>query len=351
MAPTTVLVFFILQIFSWTAESAEVLSTLNWQSQKMFQKTKVGGLSGILYQGDKNSIWAVSDDRGRFGYPRIYEIRMKWDPKNPKSSLELEVVDVLEIKKDKQQFDFEAIAMLPWGNFLLASEADTETKPRTAPMLWDIKVGSGHGEKVSVARSYAAPDDFTPNPTGQQKVGAQNNSGWEGLSQFDGQQKWLAAMESPLITDKPLGFTWFVEYIMPEAWVIRHARRWKYPLEKTEVEGSFWSVAEVLGKKDEIFWVLERDYSLGFGGVKFKGRIYEVDLSKATKESDGSMKLSKKLVFDFHQVFPEAYKYANYEGISWGPLDSRGKRTLLVVSDNNFFAGDDTQWILVGGLE
>lgn len=354
MAKAAILVFF--SLFCMRAWPAEILGALSWQSQKMFNKTRVGGLSGIIFDTERNSLWAVSDDRGRFGYPRIYEIKINWEAKKKGAKLDLQVVDVLEIKDDtgkdpKNSFDFEAIAMLPWGNFLLASEADSQSKPRTPPLLWDIKMGSGHGPKVSVARSYDAPKEFNPDATGKQKVGAQNNMGWEGLSQFPGQNKWLAAMEGPLLQEKDQGFAWFVEYQMPEAWVIRMARKWKYPLEKTDVQGQFWTVAEVLGKKEEIFLVLERDYSMGFAGVKFMGRLYEVDLTKATKEADGSLKLSKKLVIDFNQVFPESYKFANYEGITWGPADSRGQRTLLVVSDNNFFAGEDTQWVLLGGIE
>jgi len=59
--------------------------------------------------------------------------------------------------------------------------------------------------------------------------------------------------------------------------------------------------------------------------------------------------VSKRLVFAFDDL---GIPIDNIEGMTFGPNLPDGRRTLVIVSDNNFSAGQFTQFIaLAAGIE
>ncbi|MGW5647996.1 esterase-like activity of phytase family protein [Saccharopolyspora sp. NPDC003752] len=97
------------------------------------------------------------------------------------------------------------------------------------------------------------------------------------------------------------------------------------------------------------FLALERGYAAGVGT---KGRIFEFSTDGADDVIDrhsladgGFRPVRKELLVDLDEI---GLPYTdNVEGISWGPRLPTGERVLLVVSDNNFSARQQTQLIAI----
>lgn len=85
--------------------------------------------------------------------------------------------------------------------------------------------------------------------------------------------------------------------------------------------------------------MLERRYANGFG---YNVKLFEVDTRRATDVKDVESlagtditPIRKRLVLDFDDLgLP---KIDNFEAMAWGPRLPTGERTLLVVSDDNFW--------------
>ncbi len=105
------------------------------------------------------------------------------------------------------------------------------------------------------------------------------------------------------------------------------------------------------------YWSLERSYASGYddGGNDIK--LYKIDLTAATQVQEESSLIEKEfipvkktLLLDFNSIREKlpSKTIDNIEGITFGPLLNNGKRSLIVVSDNNFnaFGAQITQLIL-----
>jgi hypothetical protein len=89
---------------------------------------------------------------------------------------------------------------------------------------------------------------------------------------------------------------------------------------------------------------LERSYTMGVGN---RVRIYRLDLAGASDVADREglgdtsfTAVRKTLMLDLAVL---GIPMDNLEGMSWGPLLPNGRRTLILVSDNNFSARQITQ--------
>jgi hypothetical protein len=89
--------------------------------------------------------------------------------------------------------------------------------------------------------------------------------------------------------------------------------------------------------------VLERSFSVGVIGNQV--RLYEIDISKATNvltaaNLQGATAVTKRLVLDFETLKTQLGGIANLEGITFGPRLANGKRSLVVIADDNFPLAD-----------
>jgi hypothetical protein len=92
--------------------------------------------------------------------------------------------------------------------------------------------------------------------------------------------------------------------------------------------------------------VLERAYIAGFGASL---RLYEID-TRAASDTLALERLvagqyravPKRLVADFARL--GLSRLDNTEGMCWGPRLPNGRRSLVVVSDDNFSARQVTQF-------
>jgi 3-phytase len=83
---------------------------------------------------------------------------------------------------------------------------------------------------------------------------------------------------------------------------------------------------------------MERSFSVGAPGTGNTIKLYLVDLHK-----HGSGPVEKRLLVDLDVL---GIPLDNLEGMTFGPRLRGGKRTLLLVSDNNFSAAAFTQFLL-----
>ncbi len=183
-----------------------------------------------------------------------------------------------------------------------------------------------------------------------QEIGPRRNFAFEGLSFApDGNSIWVAT-ESALFQDGPLatpgaGTVTRITHLDRDGKVLG---QFAYPLDPIQAMpagkgGGDNGVAEFLALDDRRALVLERSGVEGADGIwKLYIRIYAIDTTGATDiaavpslAGASYRPVVKRLVIDLAKT-PDLGPIDNIEGMSWGPLLSDGKRSLVLVSDNNF---------------
>ncbi|MEI8017274.1 MAG: esterase-like activity of phytase family protein [Schlesneria sp.] len=193
-------------------------------------------------------------------------------------------------------------------------------------------------------------EELPPNNTS----GRQNNRGWEGAALSDDGQKLYTIAQSPLIQDGGLD--------EKNKRVGINVRIWEHDLTTGGSREFLYQLDDKSLGCSDIEWispnrllVIERD---GKPGNETKAKLlYEIDLSGATDISsierlpvkgapEGVRPVAKKLFIDLlapkyglaGDKFPE-----KIEGIAFGPKLADGYRVLIVASDNDFRADQDTE--------
>ena len=193
-------------------------------------------------------------------------------------------------------------------------------------------------------------EELPPNNTS----GRQNNRGWEGAALSDDGQKLYTIAQSPLIQDGALD--------EKNKRVGINVRIWEHDLKTGGSREFLYQLDDKSLGCSDIEWVspnrllvIERD---GKPGNETKAKLlYEIDLSGATDISsierlpakgtpEGVRPVAKKLFLDLMSPkyglagdkFPE-----KIEGIAFGPKLEDGSRVLIVTSDNDFRADQDTE--------
>lgn len=293
----------------------EFVKAVEFSPKHDFKKTRVGGISGIIYEADTQTLWAVSDDRGKLAPPRIYKLKLE-------SDLSLKFVDVIYVKdkeSDRPVYDLESIALLPWGNFLLASEGDDRARPARAHRLFEVKT---NGEYV---RDYELPEAYKSGK-GSQPKGLRTNFGFEAMGMARDGKSWLLGTESWLAQDSE-NVSHLLTYEMKEAWVLTPGTEYLY---KPNFEvGLVNGLTDILNWKDDLWFFLERAAHFDGGEIKTHCQIV---LAKVA----GKDPIQGKPILDLPQVKSKNTSFnENYEAMSLGPRHE-GSQILIVANDNNF---------------
>lgn len=296
----------------------EVLGVFEFPAKTSFKKTRLGGISGLFYDGDTKVLWAVSDDRGKYGNPRLYKLKIK-------PNFKIEITDLVFVKDTKEKtpvLDLESMAPLPWGNWLLASEGDDRSRPPRAHRLLEIKPDGTY------VRDYDLPAAYLPGGKPQEPQGLRTNFGFEAMAANSQDGKtWVMGSEIGLHQDQD-GRTRLQGYEMKEAWVLQPSKEWFLPLQ--ENEGVFTGLTETLNWKDDQWLFLERSAYLEAKGIVSKAKIFLGQLG-------GSAQVKTELILDLAQLKFKDFTFEhNYEAMTFGPPDAQGRSTVIVASDNNF---------------
>lgn len=330
-----------------------------------FEKATIGGLSGIVWAN--NTLYALSDDKGRAGEPRFFEFDFSVDQKvvnlKPKA---VHYITGLPMDGDRKAgLDPEGLVRFSDGDFLISSEGNNDAKPREMPRIFRVNSAGVWKSDLPI------PDKYLPESTGQQKKGIQNNAAFEGLTEFGDGKFVFTSTESALSQDFIAGEEEKGDWIRILKYenkgqkgyqpVAEYAYRVDAFKDNQKGKEVFRGVSEILALSETKLIVLER-------GVRIFSKnmwaqtigIYLVDLSKGTdvsslnKLSDGKFTgVDKIKLIDFETdlVKERGDKVVqNFEALTWGPKLADGRKSLLVMGDNNFSKKEITE-LLVFAVE
>lgn len=326
-----------------------------------FRGTTVGGLSALDHDPATGRWVALSDDRSERQPARFYGLAIGLDA----GRLDVQVQDVVTLRgADGQPFpkrssggevvDPEGMRLLPGGAGLLwTSEGDDSANQ--PPALRHARLDGSH------VRTFELPAmlQFPARPG----TGPRPNLCLEGLALTpDGRTAW-AAMEAALRQDgpepgvgRPGGPCRFTAFDVATGRAVRQVAYMPDAVPfPPAVPGTFADngVSEVLMIDATRMLVLERAYAMGVGNSL---RLYEIDTAAASDTlalprlvAGEYRPAAKRLVADFAQL--GLTRLDNTEGMCWGPRLSGGRRSLVVVSDDNFSARQVTQFAAFEYLE
>lgn len=305
----------------------------------------VGGLSGMFWDGSK--LTAVSDDRGKFGSPRLYELEMKITA--GKVDFHISKVQYFKDAPKDWIMDLEGLASLPGGDMVLSTEGDNDRKPRAMPRIFVTSANGVYKSEITL------PEKFLPESTGLQKKGIENNRGFEGLTANPNGQNLYIMNEYPIIADQgddDQNYWLRLVDLKKDKDSFKAAAEYPYMVTRMPNTSSgvevFRGISEILFSDEGEFIVLERGARLTKTGIAYTGGLYWAssagvkDVSKVASLADGkAMAMKKEKLLDFEELFKNQ-KIENFEALAWGPALPDGRKSLLVLSDNNFSAKERT---------
>ncbi len=324
----------------------------------------IGGISGLTPHGTSGAILGVSDARDR---TRAYEFTLEGEGASfrvvPTQVIALGGRAPTSPEPEPQTVDLEAIAVAPDGGLLVTTEGDGDRSPRlpTAVLAYDLE-----GRFLG---STSLPPAFATSPSGPITVGTRRNAGFESLTVVPGGKTLFVGAESPLAqddepaTEERGARTRILEYrrAADGTWV--PGRQFVYPLDAVAGREftptlSINGLVELLALSDDHLLALERSYVEGSGGRRRNRiRIYEVSIAGADdvsgipslRNAPSVTPATKRLVLDLDDVQGLSARLAaldNFEGMTLGPRLADGSASLVLVSDDNFNATQQTAFLL-----
>lgn len=327
-----------------------------------FAGTVVGGISGIDYDAVNNRYVLQSDDRtttDSANAPRMYTAQLSFTEtafsgvtflstfsmKQPGGAVYPKVPDPLVADPEAVRVDRAT------GNYVWVSEGDRTLASGTTPArLIDPFIREVRPDGTHV-REYTLPAMFKMAAT---ESGPRGNAAFEGIAFTPSNARAVVLMEGALFQDGPAPTTTagavaritVFDRATGQA-VAQHA----YPIERVQAEpqpaGQFTvnGPTEILALSETRFLVLERSFSVGVVGNQV--RLYEINtanasnvLNTASLAGGGYTPVTKRLVLDFETLKAQLGGIANLEGMTFGPRLANGRRSLVVVADDNFPTAD-----------
>lgn len=310
-----------------------------------------GGISGLDYDPAADVFYAVSDDRAEHGPVRFYTLKIAIDAKG---IAKLDVAGMTPLTdKNGEPFaqrgiDPESIRYDPDRKALVWS---SESDAKGVPSIWESGL-DGHFQ-----REFQLPAYEIPSADGTQGIYA--NTGPEGIALSSGPDTLAAITENGLVQDGPKTS---VEAGSRSRLTLFDRATGKPRAEYVYVTEPIFArptalpphadsgVSELLRFDATHYLAMERAYVSGVGN---RIGLFLVSLDGASdvlghaelKDVPDLKPMTKQRLLEFKEG-DFGVDVDNIEGISFGPeLD--GKRTLILVSDNNFNRkGEFTQFVL-----
>ncbi|MEH1770242.1 esterase-like activity of phytase family protein [Nostoc sp.] len=317
----------------------------------IFQKTEIGGLSGITYNAKSNLYYAISDDRGQKAAARFYTLKIDLSKGVLQKGGIIPVSVTTLLNENGQTFrpgetDTEGIALTNKETVFISSEGDAVKLIN--PFIKEFSLSSGK-ETVTLP----IPNKFLPDKNSQK--GIRNNLAFESLTITPDKKHLFTATENALIQDG----------VAAKPNTGSPSRILQYNLLNNQPEKEFLYQTEpvapflnLLGKfasglpdllaldNQGHFLSLERSFTgLGFAislfQVSLEGAddIHNID-SLLAVDSKNIKPVQKKLLLDLRTL---DVLLDNIEGLTLGPKLPDGQQSLILVSDNNFNSLQRTQ--------
>lgn len=321
-----------------------------------FEGTQVGGLSSIAYDEERDAFYVLSDDPSQFQPARFYTIQVDVAD----GTLDDGDVDFLDVTTitgpDGQPFaplslDPEGLALTKDDELVITSEGFSNRLVDPWLRLFDLD-GGQIGE-------LPLPDAFRPTATGTR--GVRLNLGFESAATAPNGRFLFSGTEGALVQDGPAASLTggsparLLRYNLQTA---RLDRQYVYvtdAIAEPPVPPTNFAVnglVELLPLNNQFLLSMERSFSVGAPDTGNTIKLYSVALPGATNVNGaeslagalGSIRAARKTpLLDLDAL---GIPLDNVEGMAFGPDLPDGRRSLVLVSDNNFSPLQFTQFLL-----
>jgi hypothetical protein len=304
-----------------------------------YQGTVVGGLSSITYDARRDVYYVLSDDQVG---ARFYTVAL----------------GIGDGRLSDGDVRFRAVTPLlapggaPYAPMSLDPEGLALTKDREL-----ILTSEGFANRLidPFVRRYALDGEFLGDlpvptaflPNAEQTRGVRLNLGFESAGVPPNGRFLFTATENALVQDGPAATiangsrSRILRYNLQTG---RLDRQWFYltdPVAEPPVPPTAFSVngiAELLPLNNEFLISMERSFSVGAPDTGNTIKLYTVALPGGKDRA-----ARKTLLLDLDAL---GIPLDNVEGMTFGPRLPNGRRSLVLVSDNNFAANQFTQFLL-----
>jgi hypothetical protein len=235
--------------------------------------------------------------------------------------------------------DLEAIVALPDGTFLMAEEGHVRNGEVWQPALLHVTRDGLVTSTTPFPPAFAIADDPAQ--------GVRDNQGIESLTRTPSGRV-IAGLEQPLKGDEAGRLVAFDE--RDGRW--QAGREWRYEIAPTpRVEGfpdlcggGENGLVELLALSDTRLIAMERGclFDAARRTATNPVQLFIVDLIGAVARKTSMLNLSSMTP----KLSPALERLENFEALAFGPPLANGRRTLLVVSDDNFNASQKTSFLL-----
>lgn len=341
-----------------TVTGVEPLGEVTFPTGFVFEGTEVGGLSAIAYDEKRDRYYALSDDRSAIDPARYYTLSIDLsDGRLDDGDIAFRSVTTLLDASGNpfaaSSLDPEGIAFHPRGALLASSEGD-------ANALVDPFVNAFTLSGFQVAE-LPIPDKYLPTP--DRSSGIRNNLAFESLTLTPAASFLYTATENALYQDGPAADldTESLSRIMKldlkaheplheHVYIVDPVADAPVPSDAFRTNG----LVELLALDNNgTLLAMERAFSTGVGN---RVKLYEVLTQGALDVSGESGLIWAEQGVPFEIDPPVAKRELldiadlglvpdNLEGMAFGPMLPDGRRTLILVSDNNFSSTQVTQFI------
>lgn len=331
---------------------------------KQFQNTTIGGLSGIDYNPEKKEYYFISDDRSHVNPARFYKASIAINHDKIDSVVFLQTVFL----KDAH------------GNFYPNTQQDPSHTPDPEALRFDAKnktfIWSSEGERIVNSQKTILENPAVTRIDSEgnfmdtfqlpfqlqmtsKDFGPRQNGVFEGLTFTDDYRTLFVSVEEPLYQDGPRAgtgdSTGIVRFIKWDMATKKPLAQYAYridPVAHAPIIPSAFKVngiSDILSVGKNKFLVIERSFSMGRISCTIK--VFLADITNAENINNvASLKgktnikmISKKLLLNMDNL---GIYIDNIEGVTFGPILSNGKRSLVFIADNNFNPLEKTQFLL-----
>lgn len=315
-----------------------------------FQGTLFGGLSGMAYDERRNVFYTLSDDQANV---RFYTLRIGVSSGAP--SVQILAVTTL---RDASGQPFAAGTVDPEG--LAYTKDDTlvvtsEGFANTLVAPWVREFGLD-GRQL---RALPLPSAFLPAAGGTR--GVRQNLGFESAATAPNGRFLFTGTEGALVQDGPPATlaagspARLLRYNLQTGTLDRQYLYLTDPIAEPPVPSTQFAVSglvELLPLNNQFLLSMERSFSVGAPGTGNKIKLYSVALPGADDVNGfdslatllGGLRAAEKSLLLNLDVL--GLPLDNVEGMAFGPNLPDGRRSLVLVSDNNFAPAQFTQFLL-----
>jgi hypothetical protein len=329
-----------------------------------FKGTKIGGLSGIDYDSEKDVYYLISDDRSAINPARFYTAKILLNTKGIDTVQWIATYPMLQSNGTPYPNSKQDAAHTP----------DPEAiryNAKTKELMW-----TSEGERIVRGNSVVLENpaitsistegnyiDTFPLPANlimhETEKGPRQNGVLEGLTFDKNFQTLYVNVEEPLYEDGPRA-----DVVPNNAWIRiyqydvaskKNTAQYAYHLEPIAYPAAPVDAFKINGVPDiyaignNQLIVLERSFSSGRLPCTVKVYIADLNGAEDIKENSSiqinavTKSVKKKLLLNMDDL--KIYT-DNIEGVTFGPTLPNGHRSLIFVSDNNFASFQKTQLLL-----